>query len=233
MSHALNSNITLNWLEKVIYLLCKVKKLPKLNCILWPKCKIFFSFLLIYIFKHWQTKGPSTRTFLHPILRPICMQIGSPSDSLSDFSSDTNLPISPKLCTTFFGGSIKCRETHTARATEQHQIGCGIGCKIGCVCVDARFSCRTENVSVTDLHGWNMSWSKLSVLACLECVMVKIVCFSMPGIWYDHNHQFQQVWNVSLLKSSVSAWLEWFIVQIVNFSMAGICLAEKCQFQHG
>jgi hypothetical protein len=39
-------------------------------------------------------KGASTRTIPHPIRCPICMQIGGPSDSLSDFLSDTNQPLS-------------------------------------------------------------------------------------------------------------------------------------------
>jgi hypothetical protein len=39
--------------------------------------------------------GPSTRTIPHQIIRPICMQIGSSSDSLSDFPSDTNVLCSP------------------------------------------------------------------------------------------------------------------------------------------
>jgi hypothetical protein len=54
-------------------------------------------------------------------------------------------------------------------------------------------------------HVWNVSWSKSSVLAYLEDVMVKM---------------------------SVSAWLECAIVQIVSFSMPGIGLRLNRLFQH-
>jgi hypothetical protein len=32
------------------------------------------------------------------------------------------------------------------------------------------------------LEYWNMSWSKLTVTACLECVIVRIVVFSVAGM---------------------------------------------------
>jgi hypothetical protein len=83
---------------------------------------------------HWFLKRLSTRTFLHPILRPICVQIGSPSDSLSDFPSDTNLPLSPHILTNLIFWETSHFGKHTAWATGGHgigqRIGCGIGCKI-------------------------------------------------------------------------------------------------------
>jgi hypothetical protein len=48
-------------------------------------------------------KGPSTRTFSHPILSPICMQIGCPSVYLSDFPTDPNQLLSTKLLTKKIG----------------------------------------------------------------------------------------------------------------------------------
>jgi hypothetical protein len=48
-------------------------------------------------------------------------------------------------------------------------------------------------------HGWNVPWSKSSISAWLECVMVKIVSFSMSGR------------------------LENVMVKIVYFSIAGMC----------
>jgi hypothetical protein len=40
-------------------------------------------------------------------------------------------------------------------------------------------------------HGWNVSWSKLSVSVWLEYVMVKSVSFSMAGIIHGQNRLFQ------------------------------------------
>jgi hypothetical protein len=57
-------------------------------------------------------------------------------------------------------------------------------------------------------HVWNTSWSKLSVSAWLECVMVKIVSCSRTGMCHGPNGQFQHSWIVQSSKSSVSAWLE-------------------------
>jgi hypothetical protein len=56
-------------------------------------------------------------------------------------------------------------------------------------------------------HVWNMSWSKLSVSACLE-LMVKIVSFRMAGLRHCQNVQFLHGWTTSWSKLSVSAWLE-------------------------
>jgi hypothetical protein len=44
-------------------------------------------------------------------------------------------------------------------------------------------------------HYWNVPWSKSAISACLECVVVKNVCFS--------------IWNVSWSVSSASACLEY------------------------
>jgi hypothetical protein len=43
------------------------------------------------------------------------------------------------------------------------------------------------------------------VSAWIECVMVKIVSFSMAGMCDGQNRQLQHGWNVSWSKSSVSA----------------------------
>jgi ferredoxin-like protein FixX len=42
------------------------------------------------------------------------------------------------------------------------------------------------------LKDWNMAWLKLSVSACLECVMVKIVSFSMSGMFHGKKCIFVQ-----------------------------------------
>jgi hypothetical protein len=82
----------------------------------------------------------STRTFLHPTIYPICMQIGCQSDSLSDFPSDTNQPLSTKLSTNlFFWPSFKFRETLQQLSVPRQYgigqiIGYGIGWKIMFVC---------------------------------------------------------------------------------------------------
>jgi hypothetical protein len=44
-------------------------------------------------------------------------------------------------------------------------------------------------------HAWNVSWSKLSVSACLEYVMVTIVSINMSGTCHGQNLQFQHVSN--------------------------------------
>jgi hypothetical protein len=92
-------------------------------------------------------------------------------------------------------------------------------------------------------HVWNVSWSKLSVSACLkwnvswslllvsarlECVVVKIVSFSMSGMLLGHNSQFQHVWYVS----SFLACLEYVFFKMVSFSMSEMCCGQNCQFQH-
>jgi hypothetical protein len=84
-----------------------------------------------------------------------------------------------------------------------------------------RFQVKIDSYSMSGMycvhnnqfqHGWDVSWSKLSVSArlewnvlwsllavsvCLECVVVKIASFSMPGMCCVKNRQFQHVWNVS------------------------------------
>jgi hypothetical protein len=105
-------------------------------------------------------KGPSTRTFLHPKLCPICMQIGWRYDGCS-----VRFPIRHQSTPILHvyeiidklknkSGSTKFRVTHSwayKKATGNGigwQIGREIGQRIGCdkiVRVDARFSCRTEN----------------------------------------------------------------------------------------
>jgi hypothetical protein len=107
-------------------------------------------------------------------------------------------------------------------------------------------------------HGWNVSWSKSSISAWLECVLVKIVSFSMfeiphgqnrqfqhgcvivkivsssmSVICHDQNCPFQYGWNVSWSKSLASAFLEYVIIKIVSSSMSGICPDQNCSFQHG
>jgi hypothetical protein len=54
---------------------------------------------------------------------------------------------------------------------------------------------------------WYVSWSKLSVSTCLECVVVKIVSFSMSE-------------------------MECVVVIIVSFSTSGMCCGQNRQFQH-
>jgi hypothetical protein len=73
-------------------------------------------------------------------------------------------------------------------------------------------------------HGWNLSWSKLSVLTYLEYVMrvVKLFRFSMTGMGHGQNCQFPPDWNVTWFKWSVSACLERVMVKIVSFSMSRI-----------
>jgi hypothetical protein len=56
-------------------------------------------------------------------------------------------------------------------------------------------------------HGWNVSWSKLLISACLED------------------------WNMSFSKFLVSAKLEFVMNKIVSFNMAGMCHGQNRQFQ--
>jgi hypothetical protein len=74
-----------------------------------------------YTMMEQRCKGPSTRTLSHPILCPICMQIGSQYDSLSDFPSDTNHHLSGSyplnVDELIFSGSSKFPETHSTHAT--------------------------------------------------------------------------------------------------------------------
>jgi hypothetical protein len=51
-----------------------------------------------------------------------------------------------------------------------------------------------------------MSWSKWSVSAFLDYVMVKFFCFGMSR----------------LLQLSASAWLEYVMVKMVSFSISGL-----------
>jgi hypothetical protein len=103
--------------------------------------------------------------------------------------------------------------------------------------------CHGQNCQLQ--HSWNVSWSKLSVTACLQyimvkivhfsmagCVMVKSVCFSitemchgqkaLSGICYGQNHLFQHVWNSSWSKLSVSAWLD------VSWSKSSVSAWLEC-----
>jgi flagellar biosynthesis/type III secretory pathway M-ring protein FliF/YscJ len=41
-------------------------------------------------------------------------------------------------------------------------------------------------------HVWNGSWSKLLVLAWLECVMVKIISFSIARICHSKNSEMYE-----------------------------------------
>jgi hypothetical protein len=94
-------------------------------------------------------------------------------------------------------------------------------------------------------HDWNVLWSKSSVSAWLEYVMVQIVSFCMAGLRHGQNCPFQHVWIMSRSKLSVSACLDYAMVkivrfnisglchgQIVSFSMSGLCHCQNCQFQH-
>jgi hypothetical protein len=58
----------------------------------------------------------------------------------------------------------------------------------------------------------------------LECVMIKIISFSMNGMRCGQNYHFQHAWNVLWSKLSVSASLDCVMVKIVSFSMPGMCL---------
>jgi hypothetical protein len=78
-----------------------------------------------------------------------------------------------------------------------------------------------------------MSWSKLSVSAWLDYVMVKIVSFIMAGLCHGQTRPFQHGWNVSWSKSLVLGCLDYFVIEIIIFSMSGLCLDQNCPFQHG
>jgi hypothetical protein len=54
-----------------------------------------------------------------------------------------------------------------------------------------------------------------------ECVVVKIIRFSMAYMFLDQNHKFKHGWNV--LTISVSAWRVCVMVKIASFSLTGIC----------
>jgi hypothetical protein len=77
-----------------------------------------------------------------------------------------------------------------------------------------------------------MLWSKWSISALLEYVMVKIDHFSMAGICHGQNCQFQHSWNVSWSKLSVLACREYVVVTIVSISMSGMCHSHNYQFCH-
>jgi hypothetical protein len=104
--------------------------------------------------------GPSICTIPHPTLRPICMQIGSPSDSLYDFPSDTNLPLSPKLLTHNFFWEASNFGKHSPPG--QHGIVQSIRCRIGCVRVDACFSCQAEN-RISIRFAWNRAENQTGI----------------------------------------------------------------------
>jgi hypothetical protein len=54
--------------------------------------------------------------------------------------------------------------------------------------------CRGQNRQLQ--HGWIVFWSKISVLAWLECFVVDNVSFSMSGMCRGQNRQFQHGWYV-------------------------------------
>jgi hypothetical protein len=88
-----------------------------------------------------------------------------------------------------------------------------------------------------------VSWSKSSVSAWLQCVMVKIVSFSMSrnvkakivhfsmaGMCHSKKSSGSECledWKMSWSKSSVSAWLECDMVTIVHFSMSEMCNGQN------
>jgi hypothetical protein len=63
----------------------------------------------------------------------------------------------------------------------------------------------------------NMSWSKMSDSACLECVLVKMS---------------DNVWNFWVKKRQIQHAPEYIVVKNVRFSMSGMCPGQKCQIQH-
>jgi hypothetical protein len=63
------------------------------------------------------------------------------------------------------------------------------------------------------------AWSKLSVSALLEYVIVKIVGSSLAGMCHGQNLQIQH-----------AACLKYVMVKIVHFSMAGMYCGRKGQF---
>jgi hypothetical protein len=71
-------------------------------------------------------------------------------------------------------------------------------------------------------------WIK-SVLAWLECVMVKNVSFSTPGMCHFQKRQFQHYTEMYGGKMLVSAQLECVAVKKVSASMSGMCPCQKCE----
>jgi ferredoxin-like protein FixX len=62
----------------------------------------------------------------------------------------------------------------------------------------------------------NVSWSKLSVSACLECVAFKIVSYNVSGMCLGQ------------LRLSYSACLECVALKIISYSMYALCHAQNC-----
>jgi hypothetical protein len=115
--------------------------------------------------------------------------------------------------------------------------------KIVCLSMTGTFMVKIVILSMAEMchgqnrlfwHSWNVSWTKLSVPAYLEYVIVKIVRFSMSGRLECHgqNRLFQHSWNLSRSKLSVLACLEYVMVNIVRFSLAGMYHGQYRQFPH-
>jgi hypothetical protein len=81
-------------------------------------------------------------------------------------------------------------------------------------------------------HVWKVFWSKTAVSACLKCVDVNIISFSMSGMCCCQKRLFQHSGKMLLSKLLVSACLECVVVKNVSLSMVGICCGLNCQLQH-
>jgi hypothetical protein len=68
------------------------------------------------------------------------------------------------------------------------------------------------------------------VIAWMECVMVKMVGFSIYGICCGQKFWLQPGWNMSRSKLLVSAVLEYVIVSHVGCSLAGMCRGKNVGF---
>jgi hypothetical protein len=66
--------------------------------------------------------------------------------------------------------------------------------------------CRGQNCQIQ--HVRNVSLSKMSDSACLECAMLKNARFSIAGMCCGQKCQIQYGWNVSRSKTSDSAFEE-------------------------
>jgi hypothetical protein len=88
------------------------------------------------------------------------MQIGSPSDSLSDFPSDTNLPLSLKLLTNLISREASNFVKHilTAWATGRHKIGQRMVAESYASVKTLVFHVGQRILSLSNLHeiGWGI-----------------------------------------------------------------------------
>jgi hypothetical protein len=76
----------------------------------------------------------------------------------------------------------------------------------------------------------SVSGNKTSDLACLECVVVKNVRFSITGMCSGQKSQIQHGRNALLGKMSNSAWLKCVIERNVRFSIARMCCGQNVRF---